>query len=138
MFIGKKFILAATGLALATLPLWPEPSSAVTPNLNRTVISAPLLAVGQGFHACNVANVSSSAVYLKVDLINDSGKVFTSSTGAYVNIGAGQQFQLGGNQHGYAYCRVHLSGNVNNIRANLTVFRWTGAAYEMSLSTELR
>lgn len=137
MSIGTQTLLAGAGLALAALASATDARAAGAPNLNKVVVSSPLWAdPGPTYHACNVANVSAAPVYLKFDLVDRFGVVKTSN-GAYITVAPGAIYEFSASISGFAYCRIHLAGNVANIRANLSVFRWAGTYYETVANTDL-
>ena len=103
--------------------------------------TSPLFANnGQSYHACNVANVSSSPVALKVDMLDSSGVVIATSGAANITLAAGHSTEISHSStySGFARCRFTFSVPPGDIRANLSVFHWTGAFYYTLAMSEAR
>ena len=128
----------------AALAAMPGIAAAVAGDANAasTIVplnTSPLYADnGISYHACNVVNVTQSTQNVKIDLLNGAGTVVATSGAAPVAVGAGAVYEVsGGGFSGFARCRF---SNVNgdNVRANISVFRWTGTYYETLSTSEAR
>jgi len=91
----------------------------------KVITTAPLWADSPSYHACNVANVSTTDLKsVTVDLINSGGTVLATQT--LEPLAAGQSNELNpGGYSGFARCRFTVVGSTSKIRANITVFRNT-------------
>jgi hypothetical protein len=134
MLRSRKNQLSVSLLAMTAFVL---PASAHAAELN----TSPLWAdSGPSYHACNVANVSTSPVTLKVTMINGSGAAMATSGPANFTLNAGVTYELIQAAYtGYAYCRFNLPNEVGTaVRANIAVFHYTGAYYETLALSEAR
>jgi hypothetical protein len=105
---------------LYTSPLWADSSSS--------------------YHACNVVNIFTQPVTLKVQMFNSSGVVIATSGAADITITAGHSYELEQSTYtGFAYCQFNLpSENGVVVRANLSVFHSTGVYFETLALSEAR
>jgi hypothetical protein len=100
---------------------------------------------GQSYHSCTVANVSIygvvTGVNLTVQMLSSSGVVIANSSNNFF-LDAGQTYELSDTQYtGLAFCHVSLPQIQNagsTIRANMSVFHYTGAYYETLALSEAR
>ena len=105
--------------------------------------TAPLWAdSGQDYHACNVVNVSDSPVPIMINLINSTGGVLVTSGASPINLAVGSSLEIANfaaNYTGFARCSFAI-GNAsgNPVRANLTVFHWTGSYYDTIAADDAR
>lgn len=93
---------------------------------------------GLTYHACNVANVSNTAITdLQVVLHRADGTVLKTS--GVTTLGPGQVIEVESQATGYqgfARCRIYSpTATGSQLRGNITVFRWVGTYYE-SMATE--
>ena len=97
---------------------------------------------GQSYHACDVVNVSASPVPIIINLINSSGGVLVTSGASPVNLAVGNSLEIanfGANYSGFAHCSFAIgNGSGNPVRADLSVFHWTGAYYDTVTSDDAR
>jgi len=97
---------------------------------------------GQTYHACNVANVSASPVSIIISLVNSTGGVLVTSGASPINLAVGNSLEIANyaeNYSGFAHCRFEISnGSGNPVRADLTIFHWTGAYYDTIASDDAR
>jgi len=102
--------------------------------------SSPLWAdSGQTYHACNVVNVTAGNVSLKVEILDATGNVIGTSGATLVTLPPGTVQETAATGYtGFAHCRVTVNGTPSNIRANLTVFHWTGTYYDSLATAEVR
>jgi hypothetical protein len=126
--------LSVSLLAMTALVL---PVSAHAVELNTSPIWADS---GSSYHACNVANVTTSSELLKVTMLNSSGVAIASSGTADITLAAGAVYELSQSTYtGFAYCRFNLgSAAGGTVRANSTVFHFTGVYYETLAFSEAR
>jgi hypothetical protein len=133
--LGRKE-LSASLLAMATLAL---PVSAHAVELSTSPVYADS---GSSYHACNVANVSAVSVTLKVLMAAFNGVVIASSGAADITLDAGHSTELINHSAytGFAICRFELDNNEvkNNVRANISVFHFTGVFYDTLALSEAR
>jgi hypothetical protein len=93
---------------------------------------------GQSYHACDVANVSASPVLIVIDLINSSGGVLATSGASAINLAVGDSVEIANfsaTYTGFARCRF-TSSAPGTVRANLTVFHWTGTYFDTLANAE--
>jgi hypothetical protein len=134
MLRSRKNQLSVSLLAMTAFVL---PASAHAAELN----TSPLWAdSGPSYHACNVANVSTSPVTLKVTMLNSSGVAIATSGTTNITLNAGATYELLQSTYsGFAYCRFNLPNEVGTaVRANMTVFHSTGTYYETLALSEAR
>jgi hypothetical protein len=95
---------------------------------------------GSSYHACNVANIFTQAVTLKVQMFNSSGVVIATSGATDITITAGHTYELSqGTYTGFAYCQFSLPSETGIVvRANLSVFHSTGTFFETLALSEAR
>ena len=107
-----------------------------TTNINTSMVWADS---GTSYHACNVVNVTTSTQNINVDLISSSGTVLatTGATAYALAPGAFLETSAFGGYSGFARCRIK-GANPANLRANITVFRYTGTYYESLAVSEAR
>ncbi|MBK8816630.1 MAG: hypothetical protein IPN42_14520 [Methylococcaceae bacterium] len=111
-----------------------------TPESTNIMNSSPLYAdSGQSYHACNVANITTAALKAKIDLISASGTVLATTGATPISLIAGTSYELIGpsTYTGFARCRVSTV-DPENVRANLSVFHYTGTYFETLAFSELR
>lgn len=97
---------------------------------------------GQSYHACNVVNVLDFPVPIMINLINSSGGVLATSGASPTNLAVGSSLEIANfaaNYTGFARCSFAL-GNAsrNPVRANLSVFHWTGSYYDTIVADDAR
>jgi hypothetical protein len=103
--------------------------------------TSPLYAdSGQSYHACNVANVSTASVILGISILSSDGVWITGSSGNIsLNAGASTEVTTNKTYTGFAYCRINLPSEAGStVRANLTVFHYTGAFFDTLALSEAR
>lgn len=132
----KKTNFSFAGLAMVVLIAAPNNASAVAGDVSIAKIlnTSPLWAdSGESYHACNAVNVTTSSVNVTITLLNSAGIVLQTSP---FTVAAGTSVELanGTTYSGFARCRFSVS-NENYIRANVSVFHWTGSYYE-TLATD--
>jgi hypothetical protein len=117
------------------------PVSAHAVELSTSPVYADAVSNGS-YHACNVTNVSASSVTLKVLMAASNGVVIASSGAADITLDAGHSTELINHSAytGFAICRFELDNNEvkNNVRANISVFHFTGAFYQTLALSEAR
>jgi hypothetical protein len=126
----RKNQLSGSLLAMTALVL---PASAHAVELN----TSPLFAnSGSSFYSCNVANVSTSPVTLKIQLLNSSGVVIATSGAADITLAAGIIYYIEQTTYtGFAYCRINLPSEAGStVRANLSVFHLPTAFFYQTLA----
>ena len=112
-------------------------------SITEVLNTSPLWAdSGQTYHACDVVNVSASPVSIMVNLVNSSGAVLVTSGASPINLAVGNSLEIANfakTYSGFAHCRFEI-GNAsgNPVRADLTIFHWTGAYYETVASDDAR
>jgi hypothetical protein len=116
--------------ALAALVVAPNAAKAVAGDEAQLKIlnTSPVWAdSAQSYHSCNVVNVTTLAATVTVDLLNSGGVLVRTAT---VAIPAGDSIELsnGATYSGFARCRFTVADPAW-IRANITVFHWTGTYY---------
>jgi len=127
--INRTLFSFAT-MAFVTFIAVPNNANAVTGDIGagKIINTSPLWAdSGQSYHACNAVNVTTSTVSVTITLLNGAGAVLQTSP---FTIAPGTSVELAGSGYtGFARCRFSGS-NPDWIRANLSVFHWTGTYYE--------
>lgn len=97
---------------------------------------------GQGYHACNIVNVSDSPVAIMINLINSSGGVLVTSGASPINLAAGSSLEIANfaaTYSGFARCSFAVgNASENPVRANLSIFHWTGAYYDTIAKDDAR
>lgn len=97
---------------------------------------------GQGYHACNIVNVSDSPVAIMINLINSSGGVLVTSGASPINLAAGSSLEIANfaaTCSGFARCSFAVgNASENPVRANLSIFHWTGAYYDTIAKDDAR
>ncbi len=126
----KNTLFSFAALALATLIAVPNTANAVAGDIGtgKVLNTSPLYAdSGASYHACNAVNVTTSSVTVTITLLNSAGAVLQT---APFTIAAGTSVELAGSGYsGFARCRFAVSSS-DYIRANISVFHWTGSYYE--------
>lgn len=123
----KEFSLVA--LAVAALGMASNAGAATVTILKTSPVWADST---QSYHACNLANVSAATLAsVQVDLVASDGSVITTQT-TPVTAGTTMETSLFGGYSGFAWCRFTISGAKmqNSVRANITVFHYTGTYYD--------
>jgi hypothetical protein len=133
MLRSMKKELSISLLAMTTLVL---PVAVHAVELN----TSPLWADnGQSYHACNVANASTSSVTLTISVVNSSGVLIATSFNFTLAAGASVEINTDEHYSGFAYCRIDLpNGAGNTVRANLTVLHFTGSSYDTLAASQAR
>jgi hypothetical protein len=131
MNLIKKTNLLFSALAMAVLISTPNNASAVAGDIGtgRTLNTSPLWADNaQSYHACNAVNVTVSNIAVTISLLSQAGVVLKT---APFTILPGQSVELANptTYSGFARCRFS-NVNENFIRANISVFHWTGTYYD--------
>ena len=97
---------------------------------------------GQSYHACNVVNVSESPVAIIINLINSSGGVLATSGASPTVLAVGSSLEIANfaaNYSGFARCSFAIgNASVNPVRANLSLFHWTGTYYDTLANDDAR
>src|ERR1700735_4896434 len=128
--IGKR-LLTVPLLAITALVLAPTLGHAVSGDAALTNIlnTSPLWADSHGYHACNVVNVTTSAVSVTIELIDNGGNVLAEGNWT---LAAGTSQELPESTgNGFARCRFTLRESAAAIRANMAVFLNTSSGYQM-------
>ena len=138
----KAFIANGMFLLGAAL-LAPSAAQAVAGDESIEVFlnTSPLFAdSGKSYHACNVANVTTSSVAIKVDILGPTGTTLVSSGATPFTLTAGNSYELANSAYtGFARCRVSvIAGSGGAVRANLSVFYYTGSYYQTLALSEAR
>jgi hypothetical protein len=134
--LGRKE-LSVSLLAMAALAL---PVSAHAVEVSTSPVYADAVSNGS-YHACNVANVSASPVTLQVLMAASNGVVIASSGAVDITLNAGTSYELTQTTYtGFAICRFRLSGTEAkvSVRANISVFHFTGVFYDTLALSEAR
>lgn len=73
-------------------------------------------------------------------MLNSSGVAIATSGAADITLAAGATYELAQSTYtGFAYCRFNLPSEAGiTVRANITVFHYTGAFYETLALSEAR
>jgi subtilase family serine protease len=96
---------------------------------------------GQSYHACDVVNISDSPVAIIIDLVNSSGAVLVTTGASPLNLAVGNSVEIANfaqNYSGYARCRFAATNAPGTIRANLSVYHYTGAYYDTIAKDDAR
>jgi hypothetical protein len=141
MLRARKNQFLVPMLAMTAFVLVPAAAHAVTAgdiSITSVLNTSPLWADSQSYHACNVVNVSTSAVTVAIELISASGGVISASslavpagTSAEVDDASGS----GSSTPGFARCRFTLTNAEKTIRANMTIFHSLGAGTFQTYAT---
>lgn len=141
-----KFHLITVALVMMAMGFAPTVANAVAGDSTAqtsNIINTSLLFADHpaSYHACNVANVTTANLRVKIDLISATGTVLGTTGAIPVTLNAGLGYELlassGSNYTGFARCRISLVDPAN-VRANLTVFHYTGSYYESLAVSEAR
>ena len=119
----SPYSLAALALATISVASYAEAAA-----LNTAPVWADSPA---SFHACNVANISTADLKsVKVELLKNNGAVLLTNTYSPLVAGASVETSPFGGYSGFARCRFTVSGSASKIRANISVFHYTGSYYD--------
>ena len=132
MISKNKSHFSVAAIVMAAFIAAPTAANAVTGDASTSTIlnTSPLWAdSGPSYHACNVVNVTTSAVSVRIDVLKSDGTTLATSGATSISIPAGVSVEYaGGGYSGFARCRVTVpSLSSNSVRANLTVFHWNSA-----------
>jgi hypothetical protein len=125
--------LSVSLLATAALAL---PAAAHAVDLT----TSPLYANGsESYHACNVANVSTTTANISIEIVSSSGTVIVGPRNVPINPSNIAEVSTPENYTGFAYCLFNIGNEAKaNFRANLTVFHYTGSFYDSLALSEAR
>lgn len=129
--------LLSAAAALGMLAVLPGAAQAATIQLNTSALWADS---GVSYHACNFTNVSNAAVSVKIYVIKSGGTVHTSTGATAVSVPARQTYELAtaADLSDFAWCKFVTTAPASSVRANITVFRWTGTFYDSLATAEAR
>ena len=133
MNTSTKMHFSLAVLAAAAFIAAPNAARAVAGDvgLSKVLNTSPVWADTGNYHACNVVNVTTSNnVNVKIDLIDGAGNVLQNASqpipaGTSVEVANGAA-----NYTGFARCRVTVN-NPDWIRANISVYHWTGSYFDV-------
>lgn len=143
MLRARKNQFSLPMLAMAALGLASGAARAATAGDIATLQvlnTSPLWADSLSYHACNVVNVTTSAVNVIVELINGAGTIVAGSANA-ISIPAGTTFEIsdasgnGTTDVGFARCRFTVNFTPITIRANETIFHSLGGGNFQTYAT---
>lgn len=111
-----KNLSVFAGLAFAATA--PSTATALT-----YLYTSPLWTDSPSYHACNVANISTTNVKsVTVDILDPDGTVTSSQV--IKPLVAGQSREVANSaSSGFRRCRFTVDGSATKLRANITVFR---------------
>jgi hypothetical protein len=130
------FAMTALVLGTATAQAATAGDSPIAQILN----TSPVWADTASYHACNVVNVTTTAINVSIALINSAGVVIIqTSAPESVAAGASFEFSNGGGYTGFARCRFTLNFSADSIRANITAFHTlSSSTYQTYAISEAR
>lgn len=130
-------------MAISTVPTVANAVAGDSTAQSTNILNTSLLYADHpaSYHACNVVNVTTANLKIKIDLINISGTVLGTTGTTPITLNAGLGYELianpGSNYIGFARCRISVVDPAN-VRANLTVFHSTGTYFESLAVSEAR
>ena len=125
----RKILLSALAMsALIAVPNLANATTGDSPGLVGNTNTSPLWADKGSYHACNVANITTSAQSITSTLVNASGTIIAGPSTVTVN--PGSSTELIGPNTGVGFARCRFNGvDPANYRANLVVFRLLSSYY---------
>ena len=98
---------------------------------------------GHTYHACNITNVTTSNLLVKVDLLDNAGNTLLTSGAAPVTLSPGATSETSPfsieSYTGFARCRFTIAGgSADAVRANEMVFFSVGTYFQTFAISEAR
>jgi hypothetical protein len=128
--VSRNHFLVPLATIMTTAIALPAAQAATSGDISHTQVmnSSPLWADTKSYHACTVANVTTSAESVSIEIIESDGAVLATSGSTDITVAAGGSVEIaaGATYTGFARCRVTTYEGANTLRANLTVFHSNG------------
>jgi hypothetical protein len=137
-------LISLPALAIAILSLTPTLSSAAEQTLPLPSGAAPPVTAvtlntsslfsdsGQSYPACNISNITGTPLNAKVVLLSSTPTVLytTGTTPVAIPAGATIEYTAATGYTGFSRCRFVIYGDPAGVRANISIFHFTGTYYE--------